>query len=166
MELRRGRARRKVGLRKRGERLDSQRISAVVEKVRDLVGLSLNPPIRAVVLPVDDASEIEALNRAVSMVPILRGVLELATDNSRRAGPRRLAKRSVDRQHSRHRGIARRGEHAVESRHTPDIPRRVVEDRVLISQRSIDLVALVSRGLEERIVEPASRSKTLLLVIE
>ena len=40
-----------------------------IEKVRDVVGLYLNPPERAVVLCVDEKSGIQALNRSA---PVLR----------------------------------------------------------------------------------------------
>jgi len=40
-----------------------------VEKVRDVVGLYLNPPDHAVVLSVDEKSQIQALNRTQ---PVLR----------------------------------------------------------------------------------------------
>jgi hypothetical protein len=35
----------------------------VVEKVRDIVGLYMNPPDRAIVLCVDEKSQVQALNR-------------------------------------------------------------------------------------------------------
>jgi hypothetical protein len=43
----------------------------VVAKVRDVVGLYLNPPERAVVLCVDEKSQIQALDRSAPILPML-----------------------------------------------------------------------------------------------
>src|ERR671921_997327 len=45
-----------------------------VEKVRDIVGLYLNPPDRAIVLCVDEKSQIQALNRTQPILPLAPGV--------------------------------------------------------------------------------------------
>ena len=45
-----------------------------VEKVRDIVGLYLNPPERAVVLCVDEKSQVQALNRTQPILPLAPGV--------------------------------------------------------------------------------------------
>jgi len=45
-----------------------------VEKVRDVVGLYLNPPDRAIVLCVDEKSQVQALNRTQPILPLARGV--------------------------------------------------------------------------------------------
>ena len=47
-----------------------------VEKVRDVVGLYLDPPERAVVLCVDEKSQIQALNRFQPILPMLLGTPE------------------------------------------------------------------------------------------
>ncbi len=44
-----------------------------IEKVGDVVGLYLDPPERAVVLCVDEKSQIQALNRAQPILPVLPG---------------------------------------------------------------------------------------------
>jgi transposase len=44
-----------------------------VEKVRDVVGLYLDPPERALVLSVDEKSQIQALDRSQPVLPILPG---------------------------------------------------------------------------------------------
>jgi transposase len=44
-----------------------------VEKVRDIVGLYLDPPERAVVLCVDEKSQIQALDRSAPILPLLPG---------------------------------------------------------------------------------------------
>lgn len=45
-----------------------------VEKVRDIIGLYLNPPDRAIVLCVDEKSQVQALNRTQPILPLAPGV--------------------------------------------------------------------------------------------
>src|SRR5256712_3353121 len=45
-----------------------------IDKVRDIVGLYLNPPEAAVVLCVDEKSQIQALDRSAPVLPLLPGV--------------------------------------------------------------------------------------------
>lgn len=47
-----------------------------VEKVRDIVGLYLNPPEHAVVLSVDEKSQVQALDRTQPLLPLAPGHLE------------------------------------------------------------------------------------------
>src|SRR5215203_3388738 len=64
-----------------------------IEKVRDVVGLYLNPPERAVVLCVDEKSQIQALDRTAPILPMLPGVPERATHDYKRAGTSSLSDR-------------------------------------------------------------------------
>src|SRR5215210_1906424 len=57
-----------------------------VDKIHDVVGLYLNPPERAVVLCVDEKSQIQALDRNAPILPMLPGVPERATHDYKRAG--------------------------------------------------------------------------------
>jgi len=57
-----------------------------VEKVRDIVGLYLNPPDRAVVLFVDEKSQIQALDRTQPILPMAPGVPERRTHDYQRHG--------------------------------------------------------------------------------
>jgi len=57
-----------------------------VEKVRDVVGLYLDPPERAVVLCVDEKTQIQALNRTAPVFPMLPGVPARATHDYVRHG--------------------------------------------------------------------------------
>ena len=57
-----------------------------VEKVRDIVGLYLNPPERALVLCVDEKSQIQALDRTQPMLPMRPGQLERRTHDYKRHG--------------------------------------------------------------------------------
>ena len=44
-----------------------------IDKVRDIVGLYLNPPDAAVVLCVDEKSQIQALDRSAPILPLMPG---------------------------------------------------------------------------------------------
>src|SRR3954451_24280895 len=57
-----------------------------IDKVRDVVALYLNPPERAVVLCVDEKSQIQALDRTAPILPMLPGTPERATHDDKRAG--------------------------------------------------------------------------------
>src|SRR5579863_3115786 len=57
-----------------------------VEKVRDIVGLYLDPPERAIVLCVDEKSQIQALDRSAPTLPILPGTPARATHDYQRHG--------------------------------------------------------------------------------
>jgi transposase len=83
-----------------------------VEKVRDVVGLYLNPPERAVVLCVDEKSQIQALDRTAPILPMRPGLPERATHDYKRHGTSSLyaaldltTGKVIGRLHSRHRAI-------------------------------------------------------------
>jgi transposase len=57
-----------------------------IDKVRDVVGLYLNPPERAVVLCVDEKSQIQALDRTAPILPMLPGTPQRATHDYKRSG--------------------------------------------------------------------------------
>ncbi len=57
-----------------------------VEKVRDVVGLYLSPPDRALVLAVDEKSQIQALERTQPILPLRPGALERRTADYERHG--------------------------------------------------------------------------------
>lgn len=57
-----------------------------VEKVRDIVGLYLNPPDKALVLCVDEKSQIQALNRTQPLLPMGLGYAEGVTHDYVRHG--------------------------------------------------------------------------------
>jgi transposase len=83
-----------------------------VDKVKDVVGLYLDPPERAVVLCVDEKSQIQALDRTAPILPMLPGTPERATHDYRRSGTSSLyaaldltTGKIIGRLHSRHRAI-------------------------------------------------------------
>lgn len=57
-----------------------------VRKVRDIVGLYLNPPDKALVLSVDEKSQIQALDRTQPILPLRPGLPERQTHDYRRHG--------------------------------------------------------------------------------
>ncbi len=57
-----------------------------VDKVRDIVGLYLSPPDRALVLCVDEKSQIQALDREQPVLPMMPGMPERRTHNYGRHG--------------------------------------------------------------------------------
>lgn len=57
-----------------------------IEKVRDVVGLYLNPPDKAVVLCVDEKTGIQALDRTQPVLPMRPGQVERRTHDYRRNG--------------------------------------------------------------------------------
>jgi putative transposase len=57
-----------------------------VEKVRDVVGLYLNPPDHAIVLGVDEKSQVQALDRTQPMLPLGLGYVEGVTHDYVRHG--------------------------------------------------------------------------------
>ena len=61
-----------------------------IEKVRDIVGLYLNPPEAAVVLCVDEKSQIQALDRSAPVLPLMPGVPERRTHDYLRNGTTNL----------------------------------------------------------------------------
>ena len=56
----------------------------LVDKVRDIVGLYMNPPHHAMVLCVDEKSQIQALSRSQPILPMLPGQVERRTHDYQR----------------------------------------------------------------------------------
>ena len=61
-----------------------------IDKVRDVVGLYLNPPEAALVLCVDEKTQVQALDRTAPVLPLLPGVAERRTHDYRRHGTTNL----------------------------------------------------------------------------
>ena len=57
-----------------------------IDKVRDIVGLYLNPPDRALVLCVDEKSQIQALDRTAPLLPMRPGQIERRSHDYKRHG--------------------------------------------------------------------------------
>jgi transposase len=58
----------------------------LIEKVRDIVGLYLNPPDRAALFCVDEKSQIQALDRTQPLLPMRPGQVERRTHDYKRHG--------------------------------------------------------------------------------
>jgi transposase len=58
----------------------------LVEKVRDIAGLYLNPPDKALVLCVDEKSQVQALDRTQPILPLRPGLPEQRTNDYERHG--------------------------------------------------------------------------------
>jgi transposase len=96
----------------RAETFKLSRDPQFVAKVRDVVGLYLNPPERAVVLCVDEKSQIQALDRTQPILPMGPGIPERATHDYKRHGTSSLyaaldvsTGEVIGSLHSRHRAI-------------------------------------------------------------
>ena len=82
-----------------------------IDKVRDIVGLYLSPPMRAVVLCVDEKSQIQALDRTQPLLPLSFGVAERRSHDYVRHGTTTLfaaldlaTGKVIGELHRRHRG--------------------------------------------------------------
>jgi transposase len=82
----------------------------LIEKVRDIVGLYIDPPDHAVVFCVDEKSQIQALDRTQPMLPMRPGQLERRTHDYKRHGTTSLfaalelkTSRVIAQLHRRHR---------------------------------------------------------------
>ena len=83
-----------------------------VEKVRDIVGLYLNPALKAMVLCVDEKSQIQALDRTQPLLPLAPGIPERRTHDYARHGTTTLfaaldiaTGEVIGETHRRHRGV-------------------------------------------------------------
>jgi len=70
----------------RGETFKLSSDPLFVDKVRDIVGLYLSPPNRALVLSVDEKSQIQALDREQPVLPMMPGIPERRTHSYIRHG--------------------------------------------------------------------------------
>jgi hypothetical protein len=69
-----------------------------IDKVRDIVGLYLNPPERALVLCVDEKSQIQALERTAPLLPMRLGQVEHRAHDYLRHGTTSLSQPLTSRQ--------------------------------------------------------------------
>ena len=70
----------------RAESFSLSKDPLLVEKVRDIVGLYMSPPANALVLCVDEKSQIQALERSQPVIPMTIGQVELRTHDYLRHG--------------------------------------------------------------------------------
>jgi transposase len=84
----------------------------LIEKVRDIVGLYMNPPDHALVLCMDEKSQIQALDRTQPLLPLRPGQAERRTHDYKRHGTTSLfaaldlkTNRVIGHLHRRHRSV-------------------------------------------------------------
>ena len=70
----------------RAESFQLSKDPLLIDKVRDIVGLYLDPPHHALVLCVDEKSQIQALSRTQPVLPMRAGQLERRTHDYKRHG--------------------------------------------------------------------------------
>ena len=92
----------------------------LIEKVRDIVGLYMNPPDHALVFCVDEKSQIQALDRTQPLLPLHPGQLERGTHDYKRNGTTSLFA-ALELKTSRVIGQLRRRHRSVEFRRFLDV---------------------------------------------
>jgi transposase len=109
-----------------------------IEKVRDIVGLYLAPPERALVLSVDEKTQIQALDRTAPMLPLRPGQVERHTHDYERHGTTSLfaaldvaTGQVIGACHRRHRAVEFRAFlDRIETAVPPDLEVHVILDNV------------------------------------
>ncbi len=108
----------------------------LIEKVRDIVGLYLNPPDHAVVLCVDEKAQIQALDRTQPLLPMRPGQVERRTHDYKRHGITSLfaaldvkTSQVISQFHRRHRSVEfRQFLDAVDAAVPPDLDVHLILD--------------------------------------
>jgi transposase len=109
-----------------------------VDKVKDVVGLYLAPPERAVVLCVDEKSQIQALDRTAPILPMLPGTPQRATHDYKRHGTSSLyaalditTGEVIGSLHARHRAVEfKKFLHTIDKAVPQDLAVHLVMDNV------------------------------------
>ena len=108
----------------------------LIDKVRDIVGLYVNPPEHAMVLCVDEKSQIQALDRTQPLLPMRPGQVERRTHDYRRHGTTSLfaaldvkTGTVLGQTHRRHRSVEfRKFLDRIEANLPPDLEVHIVMD--------------------------------------
>jgi transposase len=124
-----------------------------VEKVRDIVGLYLNPPDKALVLCVDEKSQIQALDRTQPLLPMRPGQAERRTHDYVRHGTTTLfaalnaaTGEVVGKCHARHRSI----EFRKFLDHLEDVVPPHLDVHLIVDNYGTHKTALIRRWLAKR----------------
>lgn len=124
-----------------------------IEKVRDIVGLYLNPPDRALVLCVDEKTQIQALDRTRPLLPMRPGQVERRTHDYVRHGTTSLFA-ALDAQTGTVLGQCHRRHRSVEFRKFLDTIDRAVpqtlEVHLILDNYGTHKTALIQRWLVKR----------------
>jgi len=108
----------------------------LIDKIRDIVGLYMNPPDHAVVLCVDEKAQIQALDRTQPLLPMRPGQVERRTHDYKRHGTTSLfaaldvkTSRVISQFHRRHRSVEfRRFLDAVDAAVPPELNVHLILD--------------------------------------
>ena len=125
----------------------------LIEKVRDIVGLYMNPPDHALVFCVDEKSQIQALDRTQPLLPLRPGQLERRTHDYKRHGTTSLfaalelkTSRVIGQLHHRHR--------SAEFRHFLDVIEAQVpaglEAHIIVDNYGIHKTAIIRKWFAKR----------------
>ena len=124
-----------------------------IEKVRDIVGLYLNPPDRALVLCVDEKAQIQALDRTQPLLPMRPGQAERRTHSYIRHGTTSLfaaldtqSGKIISQLHRRHRAKEFRGFLDAIDTEVPDH----LEVHLILDNYGTHKTALIHRWLAKR----------------
>jgi len=125
----------------------------LIEKVRDIVGLYMNPPDHALVFCVDEKSQIQALDRTQPLLPLRPGQLERRTHDYKRHGTTSLfaalelkTSRVIGQLHRRHR--------SAEFRHFLDVIEAQVpaglEAHIIVDNYGTHKTAIIRKWFAKR----------------
>ena len=125
----------------------------LIEKVRDIVGLYMNPPDHALVLCVDEKTQIQALDRTQPLLPLRPGQLERRTHDYKRHGTTSLfaalelkTSRVIGQLHRRHR--------SAEFRHFLDVIEAQVpaglEAHIIVDNYGTHKTAIIRKWFAKR----------------
>jgi transposase len=124
-----------------------------IEKVRDIVGLYLQPPERAVVLCVDEKTQVQALERTQPMLPLRPGQVERRTHDYKRHGTTSLFS-ALDAQTGKVIGRCQRRHRSVEFRKFLDTIDAAVpaylDVHIILDNYGTHKTALIQRWLTKR----------------
>jgi transposase len=125
----------------------------LIEKVRDIVGLYMNPPDHALVFCVDEKSQIQALDRTQPLLPMQPGQLERRTHDYKRHGTTSLfaalelkTSRVIGQLHRRHRSAEFRKFLDLIEAHVP----AELEAHLVLDNYSTHKTAIIRKWLAKR----------------
>src|ERR1700733_12606325 len=125
----------------------------LVEKVRDIAGLYINPPDHALILCVDEKSQIQALDRTQPLLPMQPGQLERGTHDYKRNGTTSLFA-ALDLKTSRVIGQLRQRHRSVEFRRFLDLIENQVpaglDVHIIVDNYSTHKTALIRKWFAKR----------------
>ena len=125
----------------------------LIEKVRDIVGLYMNPPDHAIVFCVDEKSQIQALDRTQPLLPLQPGQVERGTHDYKRNGTTSLFA-ALDLKTSRVIGQLRQRHRSVEFRKFLDLIETQVpagfDAHLIVDNYSTHKTAIIRNWLAKR----------------